>query len=67
VDAARAVEVPLGARRLLAAFALPPGLGAEVVASARSPGYGQLADGSAALVAGEVRCPAALVTLLVLL
>jgi hypothetical protein len=66
VDAAHAVEVPLGARRLLVAFALPPGLVPETAAAIRSPGYGQLADGSAALVAGEVRCPAAFVTLFVL-
>jgi hypothetical protein len=66
VDASRAVEVPLGARRLLVAFALPAGLVPEVVAAVRSPGYGQLVDCSAAIASGEVRCPAAFVTLIVL-
>jgi hypothetical protein len=66
VDAGHAVEVPLGARRLVVAFALPPGLLPETAAAIRSPGYGQLADTSAALVVGEVRCPAAFATLFVL-
>lgn len=66
IDAAHAVEVPLGARRLVVAFALPPGLVPEIAAAARSPGYGQLADAAVALVAGEVRCPAVFATLFVL-
>jgi hypothetical protein len=66
VDAAHAVEVPAGGRRLLVAFALPEGLVAEVAAAVRSPAPGRLCDASAAVVAGRVRCPAALVTLLVL-
>lgn len=66
VDAARVVEVPLAAGRLLVAFALPPGLALEVVASARSPAYGALEDASTAVVSGTLRCPAALATLLVL-
>jgi heparinase II/III-like protein len=64
LDAAHAVEVPLGAGgRLLVAFACPPGLVPEIGPSLRSPGYGQLADGSTALVAGALACPAALATL----
>ncbi len=66
VDIAHAVEVPHAGRRLLVAFALPPGLVPEVAAGIRSPGYGQLADAAVALVAGEVRCPAAFATLFVL-
>jgi len=63
VDAARAVEVPLGAAgRLLVAFACPPGLVPEVGPSLRSPGYGRLADASTAVVAGALGCPAALGT-----
>jgi hypothetical protein len=65
VDAAHAVEVPAGGRRLVVAFALPPGLVAEVAAAVRSPGYGQVADAAAAIVAGQVRCPAAFATLIV--
>jgi len=67
VDTARAVEVPLGAGRLLLAFAVPEGLAVEIAPSVWSPTYGALADGSTALVSGPVRCPAALATLLVLL
>jgi hypothetical protein len=64
VDAAHAVEVPLGAAgALLVAFACPPGLSPELAPSLRSPGYGRLADGSTALLAGIVACPAALATL----
>jgi hypothetical protein len=66
LDPVHAVEVPVGARRLVVAFALPPGLTPEVAASVRSPGYGQLADGSAILAAGKVRCPATLTTLFVI-
>jgi hypothetical protein len=66
VDAAHAVEVPVGGRRLVVAFALPPGLVAEVAAAVRSPGYGQVVDGAAAVAVGEVRCPATLATLFVL-
>jgi hypothetical protein len=63
IDAASAVEVPLGwAGTLLVAFACPPGLVPEVGPSLRSPGYGRLADGSTALVTGAVACPAALAT-----
>jgi hypothetical protein len=65
VDAAHAVEVRLGERRLLVAMALPPGLSAGVAPAIRSPGYGQVADASAAFAAGSVRCPATLVTLFV--
>jgi Heparinase II/III-like protein/Heparinase II/III N-terminus len=65
LDAVHAVEVPVGARRLVVAFALPPGLTPEVAASVRSPGYGQLADGSAVLAAGKIRCPVTLTTLFV--
>jgi hypothetical protein len=65
VDAARAVEVSLGAAgRLLVAFACPPGLVPEVGPSLRSPGYGRLADGSTAFLAGALTCPAALGTIL---
>ena len=67
VDAARAVEVPVGGRRLLVAFALPSGLAVEVTASVRAPAYGTLADGSVALVTGTPRCPAAIATLFVVL
>jgi hypothetical protein len=67
VDAARAVDVPLGSGRVLLAFAVPEGLAVEVAPSVWSPAYGALADGSTALVSGPLRCPAALVTLLVLL
>lgn len=67
VNASRAIEVPLGARRLLVAFAAPRDLLPDVVPSFRSPGYGQLCGATAALVAGLVRCPAALATLFVLL
>jgi hypothetical protein len=66
VDPAHAVEVPVGERRLVVAFALPPGLAAEVAAAVRSPGYGELVDAAAAVVAGQVRCPAAFATLFVL-
>jgi hypothetical protein len=65
VDALHAIEVPAGARRLVIAFALPPGLVPELATAVRSPGYGQLADGSVAIAAGPVRCPAALTTLFV--
>jgi hypothetical protein len=68
VDARVVVEVPLGrAGTLLVAFAGPPGLEPSVVPSVRSPGYGQVAETSTALVAGTVPCPAALATVLVLL
>ncbi len=68
IDPARAVEAPLGlAGRLLLAFALPPGLTPEIGPSLRSPGYGRLANGSTALVAGAVPCPAAVATLFILL
>ncbi len=50
---------------LLVAFALPPDLAPEVSAAIRSPGYGRLAAASAAVVAGKVRCPAALATFFV--
>jgi hypothetical protein len=64
IDPARAVEVPLGAAgRLLVAFACPPGLAPELRPSLRSPGYGQLTDGAAAVLAGSVACPAAFFTL----
>jgi hypothetical protein len=66
VDAAHVVEVSIGGGRLLVAFAFPPGLAPEIAAAVRSPGYGQLAAASVALVAGEVRCPAAFGTLFVL-
>ncbi len=67
LDLARAVEVPLGrAGTLLVAFACPPGLAPTIVPSLRSPGYGQLADGTTALVEGIVTCPGALATLFVL-
>jgi hypothetical protein len=66
VDASHAVEVPAGPRRLVVAFALPEGVVPELAAAVRSPGYGQLCDASAVVAAGSVRCPAALVTLLVL-
>lgn len=66
-DPTHAVEVPLGrAGRLLAAFACPPGLRPEMARSLRSPGYGEVVDGSTALVAGEAPCPAVLATLFVL-
>ncbi|HEX9307645.1 MAG TPA: heparinase II/III-family protein [Anaeromyxobacter sp.] len=64
---AHAVEVPLGDRRLVLVFALPPGLVPEVAPAVHAPGYGHLAHGAVALVAGTVRCPAALATLLVVL
>ena len=64
IDRAHAVEVPLGGRRLLVAFALPSGLVPEIAAGVWSPGYGELVHGSVALVAGTLRCPATLVTLL---
>jgi hypothetical protein len=68
VDAAHAVEVPLGAEEtVLAAFALPAGLVPEVAPAVRSPGYGELAPGSAAVVAGTLACPASLVTFFLLL
>jgi hypothetical protein len=67
VDAARAVDVPLGSGRILLAFAVPEGLAIEVAPSVWSPAYGALTDGSTALVSGPLRCPAALATLLVLL
>src|SRR6266540_4227158 len=57
-DRVHAVEVPLGDRRLLVAFALPPGLVPEIAPAVYAPGYGQLAHGAVALVAGGVRCPA---------
>jgi hypothetical protein len=64
IDGARAVEVPLGAAgRLLVAFACPPGLVPEIGPSLRSPGYGQIADGAAVVLAGSVACPAAFFTL----
>jgi hypothetical protein len=66
LDVAHVLEVPLGARRLVVAFALPPGLAPEVAAAVRSPGYGRLADAAVAVVSGEVRCPCALATLVVL-
>jgi Heparinase II/III-like protein/Heparinase II/III N-terminus len=66
-DPEHVVEVPLGpAGTLLVAFACPPGLSPAVVASVRSPGYGQLADASSVVAAGKVPCPAALGTLFVL-
>lgn len=67
VDAGRVVEVPAGPGRLLVAFALPAGLEVEVAAVVRSASYGTLADASAAVASGPVRCPATLATLLVLL
>jgi hypothetical protein len=64
IDPEHALEVPLGAAgRLLVAFAGPPGLVLAVAPSLRSPAYGRLAEGSTALLAGRVRCPAALATL----
>ncbi len=66
-DRVHAVEVPLGDRRLLVAFALPPGLVPEIAPAVYAPGYGQLAHGAVALVAGGVRCPAVLATFLVVL
>jgi hypothetical protein len=65
VDAARAVEVPLGRSRLLLAFALPVRLEVEVAAVARAVSYGHLADAATAIVSGALRCPATLVTLIV--
>ncbi len=68
IDSGAGVEVPLdGGDRLLVAFALPPGLAPEIGPSLRSPGYGRLANGSTALVAGALRCPATLATLFILL
>jgi hypothetical protein len=65
IDLAHAVEVPLpGGARLLLAFACPAGLVPEVSPVVWSPGYGELRDGSLALLAGPVACPASLVTLL---
>ncbi|HET8542263.1 MAG TPA: alginate lyase family protein [Anaeromyxobacter sp.] len=65
VDASHAVEVSLGAAgRLLVAFACPPGLSPALAPSLRSPGYGRVVEGSTALLAGTVACPAALATLL---
>ncbi|HET7824517.1 MAG TPA: alginate lyase family protein, partial [Anaeromyxobacter sp.] len=66
-DPAHVVEVPLGpAGALVVGFACPPGFVPEVVRAVRSPGYGQLADASTAVLAGRVPCPAALGTLFVL-
>jgi heparinase II/III-like protein len=66
-DPAHVVEVPLGpAGTLLVGFACPPGLVPQIVPAVRSPGYGQLADASTAVVAGKVPCPAALGTLFAL-
>jgi hypothetical protein len=59
--------VPAGRHRLLVALALPPGLSLELAPSVRAPAYGALADGSTAVAAGAVRCPATLATLVVLL
>jgi hypothetical protein len=62
-DPAHAVEVPIGAAgRLVLAFAFPSSLAPELGPALRSPGYGQLADATAVLVAGPVACPAALAT-----
>jgi hypothetical protein len=64
LDLARTVEVPLaGAGRLLVAFAAPAGLVPEVGPALRSPGYGELEDATAVLLAGPVACPAVLATL----
>jgi hypothetical protein len=60
------VEVPVGRTALVAAFACPAGLAVDVVPSLRSPGYGQLADGSSAVAAGMVSCPALLTTVFAL-
>jgi Heparinase II/III-like protein/Heparinase II/III N-terminus len=66
-DPEHAVEVPLGeAGTLLVAFACPPGLVPAIVPSSRSPGYGQIAEASTAVLAGKVPCPSALATLFVL-
>lgn len=63
IDLARAVEVPLeGRARLLVAFACPAGLAPELAPSVWSPGYGELAEGCTAVLAGPVACPAALAT-----
>jgi hypothetical protein len=68
LDLARAIEVPLdGAGQVLVVFAVPRGLAPEVVPSSFSPGYGELEDGSAAVVAGPVPCPASLATLFLLI
>jgi hypothetical protein len=66
-DRDHAVEVALGggAGRLVLAFACPAGFVPELGPALRSPGYGQLADGSAVLLAGPVACPAALATFFV--
>lgn len=67
IDPGRCLEVPLGrAGTLVAAFACPPGLAPELLPALRSPGYGQLVNASAAVVAGTVHCPAALATVFVL-
>jgi hypothetical protein len=64
VDAARAVELPREGRVLLA-FALPAGLEVEVAPAVRAASLSELAETSAAVVAGTVRCPATLATLIV--
>jgi hypothetical protein len=66
-ERSRAVEVASGEHRLLVALALPPGLALTLAPSPRAPIPGALADGSAAVAAGAVRCPASLATLVVIL
>jgi hypothetical protein len=62
-DRARAVEVPAGDGVLVAAFACPAALSPSVHPSLYSPGYAELRDASAAVLAGGIALPATLVTL----
>jgi hypothetical protein len=58
------VEVALaGGAGVLLAFAAPDPLAPELAPSLWSPGYGELAEGITALVAGAVALPATLATL----
>jgi hypothetical protein len=65
VDAARAVEVPLARGALLVAFARPAELEPVAVPSLYSPGYAEVRDASAAVLAGRLACPVTFATLFV--
>lgn len=65
LDLCGVVEVSLGAAgRLLLALSGPTGLALELAPAVRAPGYAERVEGTVALAAGTVRCPATLATVI---
>ena len=66
LDLAHVVEIPLGGGgRLILALGGSAGLVPELVPAPRSPGYGELRDGVAVRLSGEIACPAEIASVFV--